>query len=444
MSILTILASLLGLSLAGGPLFKGRFAAVTEFVVTSYRENLEGPVGTHTEDWLVFHYSSMCGQCHRFAPEFASIAASFKGRPIRFGAINLNHIDNNIIARDKWILDVPYIELIRIERSPRGSKRVIEVLEHDTNAIRSKLNDLFPAAVGVPVIPSIDVLTLDTPTKKLKTDSNSFIRDATTALSSVFHVEVFRGGAESLSLSDMDHLSKVLDACQATWPSEKIRAACSLLRTQVIDELQANISLTRSTWEKFLKDSGLPSPSNSDLESCPTMTCALWRVLHIFSLGLGGNPADRSLSGSDAMHAIRSLVDKFFSCQDCRMHFLQHFDACDFGRCDADNPSWKQTSLWLWRFHNAVTARVHPGRSAWPSQKDCPNCDGDENRTYEFLVSQFTPLDDGKKVLSFAAEEDEDRKTSFASEDDLDGKLARGASGAFALVVAVLTFVALI
>ena len=45
----------------------------------------------------------------------------------------------------------------------------------------------------------------------------------------------------------------------------------------------------------------------------------------------------------------------FFGCEECRDHFLEMYDACRYGRCDAD----ADASLWLWRAHNVVNARTH-------------------------------------------------------------------------------------
>ena len=44
-----------------------------------------------------------------------------------------------------------------------------------------------------------------------------------------------------------------------------------------------------------------------------------------------------------------------FGCEECRNHFLEMYDACRYGRCDAD----ADASLWLWRAHNVVNARTH-------------------------------------------------------------------------------------
>ena len=80
------------------------------------------------------------------------------------------------------------------------------------------------------------------------------------------------------------------------------------------------------------------------------------------------------------------IRDSFFGCEECRNHFLEMYDACRYGRCDAD----ADASLWLCRAHNVVNARTHghvqdgyitantPDNAAafwaFPSVEQCADC----------------------------------------------------------------------
>lgn len=394
MRILTILLAYVAIAAEAGSLFSGRTTAVTELDISSYRKTLQGAIEPNAGDWIVFHYSTMCGHCHAFAPYFIKIAEAYTSSKLRFGAIALNTYENHVLMEEKDIRGVPHVEHIQVVRSASGSHRSSRRLVHDPTYIRAEIERLYPEASPRRTVSQERVPFVPSGPSKLKQDSRSFIEDANAALSSVLHLEVFKGNSETLSIPDMEDLVKVLRACEATWPTSGIRMGCAKLLANVQNFVDSIRPLTRSEWKKILQDPtiNLPSPSNIALKSCPTMTCALWRVLHIFATGLGGKPYI-PFEPKEAMEAIRVLVDKFFSCTECRQHFLQHFDGCDFGRCESSNPSWKQTTLWLWRFHNAVSARVHPDRPLWPSETECSGCRVNEEQLYAFLVSQFTSND---------------------------------------------------
>ena len=125
-------------------------------------------------------------------------------------------------------------------------------------------------------------------------------------------------------------------------------------------------------------------------------TCGLWTLFHMVTLAA----PQAGLTPREATGAIRNYVEHFFGCAHCRDHFLQLFDACDFGRCEVDqdaappeggiallmaggggdddksggggnSPSeafrasaeaftaaHRATALWLWRAHNEVNRRV--------------------------------------------------------------------------------------
>lgn len=103
--------------------------------------------------------------------------------------------------------------------------------------------------------------------------------------------------------------------------------------------------------------------------------CGLWMLFHYLTVAaverqqdpsqfwpypaeFADTPSDELLSATRIMLAIRNLVDHFFRCEECREHFLQGYDRCDFGRCDIKANDYEALQLWLFNFHNGVTIRI--------------------------------------------------------------------------------------
>ena len=78
-----------------------------------------------------------------------------------------------------------------------------------------------------------------------------------------------------------------------------------------------------------------------------------------------------------ARQAIRAWVKTFFGCAECARHFGQYYDAHD----GAGTRGHIETSLWLWRAHNAVSLRLRetdpdaaPYKKLWPNVASCKEC----------------------------------------------------------------------
>ena len=379
--------AVVSLASAIGPFFKGVYPSVTEFGIREYRRVLQTPPTSTTEDWLVLHYSSSCGHCRAFAPVFAQIANRYtSSNQIRFGAVNLLSPENQVLIYEKNIEGVPLVEHFQVVTVGGVRRWRVTYVVHSPNNIDALLDRFY--ARPTPVTRTTPSPASGTTAPALRFTSSAFIDDALSALSVLLRTEVFRGSATTLSLVDMGDLVKILTACEATLNEP----SCSLLRRRVEELISKKELLTKVEWDKQLlfAEHVFKPLADIKLKSCETLTCAQWRLFHIFSIGKGGIPMT-GYTPKDAMEAIRVSVDKFFSCVDCRTHFLQHYDGCDFGRClkPADQLTWKDTTLWLWRFHNAVTKRVHPARPQWPSQSQCSSCFTNDDDAYKFLVNEF-------------------------------------------------------
>ncbi|CAJ1419012.1 unnamed protein product, partial [Effrenium voratum] len=136
--------------------------------------------------------------------------------------------------------------------------------------------------------------------------------------------------------------------------------------------------------------------------TCPTSsTCNLWNLLHvtctavaargfskrtlmgdgsILSHGFSGGtalPVTVELGIREAQAFVRTFVDNFLTCRQCRQRFIWDYDQCNYGRCEYKD--WRSLPLWLWRVHNAINLHVasHEHLSTdrrWPMYQDCPRC----------------------------------------------------------------------
>lgn len=137
--------------------------------------------------------------------------------------------------------------------------------------------------------------------------------------------------------------------------------------------------------------------------TCPTSsTCNLWNLLHVTvtavaargfskrSLLSDGSVLSHGIQGGvelpllqpeigirEAQAFVKTFVDNFLNCNQCRQKFLWDYDQCNYGRCKFKD--WRDLPLWLWRVHNAVNLHVaakhddSPDRR-WPMYQDCPSC----------------------------------------------------------------------
>jgi len=124
---------------------------------------------------------------------------------------------------------------------------------------------------------------------------------------------------------------------------------------------------------------------NTKWAFCQTKTCAVWQLFHGISSLIAIRYAP--IQVAEALPKYRFMVDHFLDCDVCTKHFVESYDNCLFGRCEvlsgADEPARaKALLLWIWRVHNAVSARVvseHPPKGEaidrrWPTFHDCPGC----------------------------------------------------------------------
>ena len=389
----------------GALLFEGNGGFVKEFSELEYADSIEGPLKAR-EHWVVMHYSSFCGHCIRFAPQFVEVAKSYNslspdGWIIRFAAIDLSVPATQGILIRQGILLLPTFHIWQGLEGPDGSltrSRSAVMQGGDVNTLTQRINSVFPSHASVRFVnqetPAHQPVA---PKSTLASPVASVLFDATLALSHILNMEVFKGEQEYIQVDDVDKLLGLLDLCADTIDLDDVRRECRFLANQIRTTPRIIKSLYRNEFRELLNatENFKGYEQLPPFKSCRSSTCATWRLLHVLSLG--PLSAESTITPDRGMVTIRDLVDRFFSCAECRTHFLEHYDMCDYDRCRVSlaQLSWRDVSLWLWRLHNGVSARVHPARSAWPKQSECSSCVNDsqlfdEDQVYIHLQRTHT------------------------------------------------------
>ena len=388
-----LLALLEGVELNQANPFSSPSSHVVNLTASAYENEIDGSPSATKPNWIVLHYASTCPHCHRFAPYFEAVAEHYAGSSeVRFAAIDLAMPSNKRVVHSKDIRFFPLVRLIRSESDNQVDWRstIVDISTHPPSMFLDRVKELFPTSKSSELS---DHLPNNSPTeaRELSTSTDDLISDATIALSVVLNQEVFRGDTNTLNTKDTAALYTILELCATTMQDSVTVTDCESLLMNLINQPIIDIA----TWTSLLDQTSHFKPLSSlpSYKTCNMFSCALWRLLHVFSLGKGGN-VDK-IEPMKAMDGIRTVVDSFLSCADCREHFLDGYDNCLYGRCDNGytNLTWKELALWLWRFHNGVTERVTGENALWPSADDCPTCVSgnsyNEEHVYTYLKSMF-------------------------------------------------------
>ena len=208
----------------------------------------------------------------------------------------------------------------------------------------------------------------------------------------------------------------------------------------VIDDLLNNISYISQGRDKLYEQlDKYPLANKYWSDSCSKgrrgqgQNCGLWKLLHIVTIGFAehrggleqqdGSYVDVPMTSgptftpNEGAAIIREYIALFFGCDVCKNNFLSKYDDCvSFGRCDrmpvdarideVEDEDWREFPLWLWEFHNHISARIvqvkakrDGGRDdevigIWPNAETCFSCysiDGSWNmeELYTFLETTY-------------------------------------------------------
>lgn len=137
-------------------------------------------------------------------------------------------------------------------------------------------------------------------------------------------------------------------------------------------------------------------------------TCGLWMMFH----SVAARTTDAA-AGQD-LRILRSAVERFFDCEECRKHFLR------IPLVEADVRDRRSAQLWWWKAHNVVNARVKgledqyedwdPNfpKVQWPAAEECTDCWGESpaGRRASFLHQGARSAAPDTEVLSLGFHSD--------------------------------------
>jgi len=209
--------------------------------------------------------------------------------------------------------------------------------------------------------------------------------------------------------------------------------------------LRSKFNTAITSKDEMLKLLGLEKEAGSEWSTCRMdndqfgYTCGLWNLFHIITVGYAEHDDDNGThhpkdapppiqSEVKASIILRNYIDYFFSCRECREHFLKGYDDCAHDVChrfettgesnSSSSSNSQELALWLWEVHNGVNVRLlhelfdreekgrrpsleEEERVLWPSRDMCRDCwlegeggDGvvwDKEVVYRFLKMTYWP-----------------------------------------------------
>jgi hypothetical protein len=228
---------------------------------------------------------------------------------------------------------------------------------------------------------------------------------------------------ERLEGDALEALLQWLRLLAEAFPDEKGRAAFSTLLSwsetaSLSDDERAYPSLAADAWEANLvrwAGEAAPQAFREGLLDSPRWewcapsvpdqrgyTCGLWTLFHSLA---AETRRDRAVA---TFRAIRGFVERSFGCTDCVQHFLAANPASV--ETGLEGGGRQEASLWLWKAHNGVNARLKDDDWAndpafpkvqWPASDECPACrtEGawDEDAVSDFLLRTYA--EDGGSIL---------------------------------------------
>ena len=359
-------------------LYKDKTNAVIEFNYSLFKASVESDQSDRT--WVVIFYAHWCGHCVSFAPEFMDLAESLiHPGHLEFGAIDcasndMAQYDSVDICREYDVRSYPTIRMFRYGKSQRDLPRKIEELKAEILGIDPL------QALPVSPLPYQESSHPVIGVRFTNSGSKEVTYDASLAMYEILRREVFRGSDAVLTEAKCSHLSRLLDICSNAGIEDYMRGGCQ----SVMGVLNHGQSLSRARWQTLIAHN-FPTVGEPQYRSCSGFSCAMWKLLHVMTV----SPELDSSAKSD----IRFVIDHYFSCEECRKNFLEHFDKCDFGGCDSTDPM--SVALWLWRLHNGVNERL--GHAQWPAKYTS------EEEVYELLRQTYGNMRVGDEGFSWVA-----------------------------------------
>lgn len=131
--------------------------------------------------------------------------------------------------------------------------------------------------------------------------------------------------------------------------------------------------------------------------------CGVWKLFHYLTVNAaldksGDNP-------KIVLETMHGYIKNFFSCEDCKIHFLQMAERRELSKVG----DWNESILWLWAAHNEVNNRLagdstedpaYP-KIQFPSKERCNECYRPDNSWNEIQVLEYLKKVYGKENIQY-------------------------------------------
>ena len=411
------------------------------------------------------YYASWCYHCVNFAPTYKKIANSViaDGYDVTFTALSC--VEYGDICRSMKIPGYPAIKAynfasdgasidafgVTIGKSTDGIlkyvksyalKRFSSSGKFDRDAYQSELQSLINETSQLRNSEVKDWIMHTTRSQATDAIATKRLSDALKAFDFLLSTE----GVNNISEDKKAALARVLQLMIALMPSmgssgdnrNRYQNLLNIVNTESMDYLNVH-------WTQLK-----PMDETKEIlwSSCGEngYTCGLWQLFHFLTIAgeelslhreeFPMSPV-RVYTAANVKDHIRDIVKYFFSCDECREHFLKSFNECEFHHCKNGDNDFKSLQLWLWKLHNSVTARIlqeklrnsNPSSDVttkasekilWPLVVDCGKCreNGKTIRDEELKTGEFSFFDE-QHIVSYL------RETYWDSSWLLEGQTAQ-------------------
>jgi len=331
---------------AGSPV-----VALTEAGFTGQR--LAGALALSRLVFVIF-YSSSCGHCIQHAPTWKRVAQTFSSPPkLVVAALDCDAHRDTCTAFN--VSGTPFIRAF-VRGVPDDGPGLSQDYEYFVASVRLRF-----AAVPATEAKQTNVIPTLHPHEKRRRKSSlapkqRIIADAATAVRYGLNVGVFLGRSTVRGA--------VLEA--HTFPTRVGRWKLQWLHAQLATRTQlAGGVLDSGVFDQVLEGWDFANTRGEPIvwqhcqglegeEAGGGFSCAQWLLFHLVAQRAADLPA-----GVDAAATIHGFVQHFFGCLECRDNFLRKNPAPpELPRGDA-----AALATWLWREHNAVSARLNVERA---------------------------------------------------------------------------------
>jgi thiol-disulfide isomerase/thioredoxin len=351
-----------------------------------------GPNGPGVS-WAVFFHKPYCGACRRIRPIFHALAdTTNSSEHIRFGSVDC--VKYRAFCQREEIDREPFI---RIYQAMPGTIKPSEDNPRKETFVRKGVKDWKGMLVAYEVLswfkglqqqggplayrrilwPDDETLAesiaefkksskhvgvKQDPTTSTVSDPTGYLVDIESAVNLGLWDDVFGPASSVLDGKRLETLIHWVETLAHVFPVKATRAKFAKLR----QALNSKISWRKHLYEDLMREydiveplpvgttseDGTPSKDykwcRSDLPGEGGYPCGLWLLFHTMMANTDGQRAHLTL------RIINEWVVSFYGCVECAINFQQEWEEED----GASQYGHIQSSLWLWRVHNMVRARI--------------------------------------------------------------------------------------